>query len=100
MCVEQKCVDFIKKIIENPSTKDLIITEGKLTISNILASKIDIPPEEELNLKKLDNKVTKEIRNFLIAGKICRMYFIPLTITFYLNLVTKKMGRLKKCTFS
>lgn len=73
MCIDLKCIDYIKKIIENPATKDLVVTEGKLTISNILASKTEIPPEEELNLKKADSKVTKEIRNFLIAGKICRM---------------------------
>lgn len=73
MCIDMKCIDYIKKIIENPATKDLVVTEGKLTISNILASKTEIPPEEEINLKKMDTKVTKEIRNFLIAGKICRM---------------------------
>lgn len=44
-----------------------------MAINNILASKVEIPPEEELNLKKFDSKVTKEIKNFLVAGKICRL---------------------------
>jgi len=73
MCLEQKCIDFIKKIIEHPVTKEGVVTEGKLTINTILASKVEIPPEEELNLKKFDSKVTKEIKNFLVGGKICRL---------------------------
>ena len=54
--------------------KDLVVSEGKLTISNILATKIEIPPEEDFNIKKQDSKVTKEIKNFLVAGKICKLY--------------------------
>jgi len=73
MCLELKCIDHIKKIIEYPATKEMVSSEGKLAINNILASKTEIPEEEELNLQKLDNKVTREIKNFLVAGKICRL---------------------------
>lgn len=83
MCLELKCIDHIQKIIEYPGIKELIVTEGKLTINNIMASKVEIPPEEDLNLKKIDSKVTKEIRNFLIAGKICRMLLIFFYIYFF-----------------
>lgn len=52
-----------------------MVSEGKLTISNILATKIEIPPEADFNIKKQqDSKVTKEIKNFLVAGKICKLY--------------------------
>ena len=103
MCLDLKCIDHIKKIIENPATKELVVTEGKLTINNILACKTEIPPEEDLNLKKIDSLVTKEIKNFLIGGKICRMYIFY--IYFFNNLIIffikgiKKMEVARKCTY-
>ena len=74
MCLDQKCVEYIKPITESPAVRELVVTEGKLTIQHITSSKVEIPPEEDLNFGKGDKSlVTKEQKNFLIAGKICKM---------------------------
>ena len=74
ICVEKNCVDFINASIAIP--RDLIVTEGKLAIQNILKKNFDIPDDEPLKPLKSDELITKEMRNFLISGKIWKLYII------------------------
>ena len=73
LCLEKNCVNIISDIIKY--SKDLAVnTEGKITIENILKKKNNEIQDKPLkSLKKNDELITKEMKNFLIEGKICKL---------------------------
>ena len=73
LCLDLKCIDHIQKIIDLPTSRDLVVSEGKLAIQCISSQKIEVPPEEAPKKKEPETLITTEIRNFLVAGKICKL---------------------------
>ena len=79
LCLKNKSDEIVKEAYEDSrnAANDQIVSEGKLTYQHLTtAHKAELPQEVDLNFSKKNDGplVTKEIKNFLIAGKIIKLY--------------------------
>lgn len=76
LCLKSNSDKVVKEAYENPSNagNEQIITEGTATYKHLTTPHATAPIDLNLSKAPEEKLVTKEIRNFLIAGKIVKLY--------------------------